>query len=97
MKLQDDGLVIEAGPGSRQQALDYGIARFREREKTKRLLIVIVSALITAAGFEMVFGPEGRQLPTSIVAPAFLLLALGAIGATKFALKLPAVEIKVDD
>ena len=97
MKLQDDGLVIEAGPGSRQQSLDYGIARFREREKTRRILIIVVAALVIAAGMEMVFAPEGRQIPAYIISPILLVLALGAIGVSRFVLKTPGAELKTED
>ena len=60
MRIEDDGLVIEAGPGSRQQALDYGIARFQEREKTKRHLSALVAFLVVAADALVIFAPTGR-------------------------------------
>jgi hypothetical protein len=97
MKLQDEGLVIETGPGSRQQALDYAIARFREREKTKRLLMAVVAALMIAAGFQTIFAPEGREISAYIISPVMLVLALGAIGVSRFVLKSPGAEIQADD
>ncbi len=97
MDLRDDNLVIKAGPGTRQQALDYGIARFREREKTKRILIIAVTVLVIAFGIQMVFAPEGRETVAYIITPILLVLSLGAIGASRFVLKTPAAEISVDE
>lgn len=97
MELRDDNLVIKAGPGTRQQSLDYGIARFRERERTKRILIIAVTALAIASGIQIVFAPEGREIVAWIISPVLLVLSLGAIGASRFVLKTPAAEISADE
>jgi len=97
VKIQDDGLVIEAGPGSRQQALEYGIARLREREKTKRAMSVLVALLVVAAGALVLFAPTGRETLSYVLSPVILVIAIGAIGATRFTLKTHDVTIKVED
>lgn len=97
MKIQDDGLIIEAGPGSRQQALDYGIARFREREKTKRVMCILVAALVVVSGALILFAPAGREILSYFLSPIILVLALGAIGATRFTLRTNGTTIKVED
>ena len=97
MRIEDDGLVIEAGPGSRQQALDYGIARFQEREKTKRHLSALVALLVVAAGALVIFAPTGRETLAYVLSPVILVLALGSIGATRFTLKTQGTTVKVED
>jgi len=97
MELRDDNLVIKAGPGTRQQALDYGIARFREREKTRRVLVLAVTALAIVSGIEMVFAPSGREVIAFIITPLLLVLSLGAIGVSRFVLKTPAAEISAGE
>lgn len=70
--------------------------RIREKEKTKRLLIIVVFLLFIFSGLSFLFAPEGRELTANIIGAALLVLALGAIGVLKFALRLPGVEVKAE-
>lgn len=97
MRIQDDGLVIEAAPGIREQALNYGLERLREREKTRRTLIIVVAALSIVLGSEMIFAPADKGAAAYVVGFVLLVLSLGAIGASSFFLKTPVGEVKVMD
>ncbi|RJG13550.1 hypothetical protein D3879_10010 [Pseudomonas cavernicola] len=70
------------------------LTRIREKEKTKRLLIVVTFVLLAIAAFIPLFTPEGREANSYITSAVLAIMALGAIGATKFSIKTPAVEIE---
>src|SRR5438445_12368240 len=75
-----------------------GLARFArdrmfEREKTKRPLIGAVCVLTIFAALSMLFAPQGREQVGYIIGAVLLVIALGAIGASKFILKLPGVQL----
>jgi hypothetical protein len=61
----------------------------REREKTKRLLIGAIVVLFLAASSFVLFAPPGREEIAIVLGAALLVLALGAIGASGFLLRLP--------
>lgn len=95
MEIREGDFVVTAGPGFRQQAADYAQARLRERDKTQRTLIFAVTALAVFLGSVTVFAPEGRVGFAYITGAVVLVLALGAIRARRFLLKVPSVEINV--
>jgi len=50
-----------------------------------------------AISMELVFAPEAREMTAYIMALVMLVLVFGVIvGARRFAIKTPGVEIKVD-
>ncbi len=64
-----------------------------EKEKTKRFLIFAAAALFIVAALMVVFAPEGRENAAYALGAVLLIIALGAIGATRFALKVPGIEV----
>ena len=71
--------------------------RFREREKTKRLLIAVVTFLFLAADAGILFAPPGKAVASWILGIVLIVLALGAIGVSKFLLKIPTATLMTDD
>jgi hypothetical protein len=65
----------------------------REREKTKRMLIGAACLFFAIAALIVVFAPSGREKLAYILGAALLVMALGAIGAAQFRLKVPGVEV----
>ena len=97
MEIRDGDYVVRTGPGARQQALDHVSSRHREREKTKRLLIGAACFLFVVATFIIVFAPAGKEKYAYILGAVMIIISLGAIGAVKFHLKLPFVDIDTRD
>jgi hypothetical protein len=69
------------------------LKRITEKEKTRRLLIIITAILVIFAASIMVFGPEQKQGTNTIIGVVLLVLALGSIGASQFVLKAAGWEI----
>ena len=68
---------------------DYAKARMAELEKTKRLLIVVVAILMVCSSAIFVFAPENKNTVATIMGSVLLVMALGAVGVSKFLLKTP--------
>lgn len=92
MEYEDDDVHLK----SRVVNFDVIQERIREKEKTKRLLIIVVFLLFVFSAFVFLFAPEGKEMRANIIGVALLVLAMGAIGAHKFMLKLPGVEVKAE-
>ena len=94
MEIKDDDFQASA---SGQTAVDtlgeLARERLRQRETTKRLLIGAVTLLFIFAGVIMLFAPEGRQQIGYIIGVVLVILALGAIGASKFVLQVPGIHL----
>jgi len=93
MEIRIGDLVIGAGPGSRQQALNLAGIYLAERERTKRLLVGAACLFLIIAALLVVFAPEQREILAKICGAVLVVIALGAIGVSKFKLKLPGIEI----
>lgn len=64
-----------------------------EREKTKRLLIAASCVFLIVAALVVIFAPAEKQQLSYILGAALLLMAMGAIGATRFKITVPGVSI----
>ena len=93
MEIRIGDLVIGAGPGSRQQALNLAGIYLAERERTKRLFVGAACLFLIVAALLVVFAPEQRNELANACGGVLVLLALSAIGVSKFKLKLPGIEI----
>lgn len=97
IEFNNNNFKIEAGPGFRAQALDSANTIIKEYGKTRRILIITVSVLFTIASLITIFAPSGREILSYILGGALVVLALGAIGVSKFSLKLPYMNIDAKD
>lgn len=93
MEIRIGDLVIGTGPGSRQQALHLAGVYLAERERTKRLLVGAACFFVIVAAFLVVFAPEDRETLANVCGVALVVVALGAIGVSKFKLKLPGIQL----
>lgn len=66
---------------------DFATERLRQKEKTKRLLITGEFLLVAFAASIMLFAPKEKEKVAYIIGAILLVLALGAIGASKFVFK----------
>lgn len=64
-----------------------------EREKTKRLLIVVAALLFIVASLVVVFAPADREKPAYVLGAALIVMSLGAIGVARFRIKLPLISV----
>lgn len=97
MILKEGDMQIDTGPGFRQQAVDYALARFREREKSRRSLMWTSVLLFFAAQIPLVFAPEERHDFATLTSSVVMIFALGAIGAQRWIVKCGPVQIEVKD
>ena len=67
-----------------------------EREKTKRLLISAACLFFVIAALVIVFSPPEKQNLAYLLGAALMIMALGAIGASRFKLKLPGVNVETN-
>jgi len=93
MEIRTGDLVIGTGPGSRQQALNLAGVYLAERERTKRLLVGAACLFLIVAALLVVFAREEREILANVCGVALVVMALGAIGVSKFRLKLPGIEL----
>jgi hypothetical protein len=91
---EKDFLGRAVGRMAVEHLAEYVKVRVAEHEKTKRLLIVVVAVLVVVSSFILVFAPAGKELPAAIIGTVLLVLALGAIGASRFILKTPFASIE---
>jgi hypothetical protein len=94
MQYRGDGIDASAQGEVAVEALArLTTVRLIEQEKTKRLLIASVTLLFVVAAAAMLFAPDGREALGGIIGAALLVMALGAIGASRFLLRVGGVEI----
>ena len=67
--------------------------RLVEHERTRRLLILGICFLFSIAALIAVFAPDGRERLAYVVSAVMVVLALGAIGARNFLLRVPGVQL----
>jgi hypothetical protein len=68
-----------------------------EREKTKRLLIGAACLLFIVAALVVIFAPPDKQGLAYALGGTLVVIALGAIGAAQFQVKLPGLSIQTHD
>ena len=67
-----------------------------EREKTKRLLIGAACLFFVIAALVIVFAPAEKQNLAYLLGAALMIMALGAIGASRFKFKIPGVIVETN-
>ena len=67
-----------------------------EREKTKRLLISAACLFFVIAALVIVFAPAEKQNLAYLLGAALMIVALGAVGASRFKLKIPGVMVETN-
>jgi hypothetical protein len=94
MRVKEDEFDGFASGEDAERALgEIAKERIAQREKTKRLLIVMVSILFSLGTIVAVFAPQGKEVVGGALGGALIVLALGAIGASRFLLKLPGAYV----
>jgi len=91
----DDGQF--KGRATGEAAVDALGVVLREREKTKRLLIGAACFFLIVAALIAIFAPPDKQTMGYILGAALLVIALGAIGAAQFKIKVPGIEIQANE
>ena len=99
MKVECDGkrLMVEAGPGKRQAALDLVAAYFRELQKTRRLLMVTTTAFAIVAAVMVVFAPQGRETLAQFIGATLVILGAGVAGFSNVLVRIPRLEVKLGE
>ena len=94
MNIQDGD--FEGGASGREAVETLGQV-VSEREKTKRLLIGASCLFFIIAALVVVFAPTDKQNLAYALGAALVVMALGAIGASRFKLKLPGVSVETNN
>ena len=98
MQLQEkDFKGTAVGTGAVSDLKEIMLRRISELEKTRRLLIVITAVLVVFAACIMVFGPEAREVTSTIIGIVLLVLAMGSIGASQFVIKGAGWEVSTGE
>ena len=90
---ENDYSMTSEGVTAVGHAKDIMLARIAEKEKTRRLLIIVTAVLVIVAALIMVFGPEERQGTNMIIGIILLVLGMGSIGASQFVIKAGGWEV----
>jgi hypothetical protein len=85
------------GGASGREAVELLGRVLAEREKTKRLLIGAACLFFLAGSLVVVFAPPSKQGLAYALGSALVVMALGAIGASRFSFKLPGVSVETND
>lgn len=94
MQVEDNNF---RGFASGQMAVASLLELAKEKEKTKRyLLLAACFMLLTGCSF-VVFSPEGKETISYIVSGALIIISLGAIGVSSFKLKTPITEVTANE
>jgi hypothetical protein len=94
MEIREDDFSANAiGREAVNNLHDFAVERLRQKEKTKRMLMIGVFGLVTVATIILLFVPVIREKFAPIIGAILLVLALGAIGVSKFAFKLFGVTV----
>jgi hypothetical protein len=81
------------GTGGVNNLREFAVERLRQKEKTKRILIIGELCLVAFAISIMLFAPNEREKVAYIIGAILLVLALGAIGASKFVFKFFGISV----
>ncbi len=94
MELKEDDFEGKAsGSNAVNNLKDLATARLIEKEKTKRLLIIVDFMLVVLALLILILAPPEKETLGYIIGAALLILALGAIGARKFVFKMFGISV----
>ena len=90
---ENDFSMTSQGVNAVGHAKDIMLVRIAEKEKTRRLLIIVTAILVIVAALIMVFGPEERQGTNMIIGIILLVLGMGSVGASQFVIKAGGWEV----
>ncbi len=98
MKIKDKDFSVESvGEKAVDNAKEITLLRIAEKEKTRRLLIIISAIMVLIAAAIMVFGPVERQGVNMIIGIVLLVFAMGSIGASQFVIKGGGFEVSTKE
>lgn len=86
---------FEGGASGNKAVETLGLV-LSEREKTKRLLISAACLFFIIAALVIVFAPTEKQNLAYLLGAALMIMALGAIGASRFKFKLPGITVETN-
>lgn len=81
------------GSAKGEKAIDKIGELALEREKTRRMTLVVAAVLLMFGCSALLYCPNDKKMEGIIVGAVMIVLSLGAIGASAFRVKLPHVEI----
>lgn len=85
MEIEEDDFHGYANGEVAEKALSrISEQRTIQREKTKRFLIAEVCSLFVAAGAAVLFSPPDKEIMRYAFGATLIVLAMGAIGSSKF-------------
>lgn len=94
MEVKDkDFSVKSVGEKAVESNTQITLRRIAEKEKTRRLLIIISAFMVIIAALIMVYGPDERQGANMIIGIVLLVFAMGSIGASQFVIKGGGFEV----
>jgi hypothetical protein len=94
MDIQDKDFNVRCvGEKAVESATQITLRRIAEKEKTRRLLIIISAILVIVAALIMAYVPEQRQATNMIIGIVLLVFAMGSIGASQFVIKGGGFEV----
>lgn len=82
------------GAARGKQAIETISKLALEKEKTKRMILIVAAVLLIFGGSALLFSPNEKKTEGIIVGTVMIILALGSIGASTFRVKLPNIEIE---
>jgi hypothetical protein len=90
----DDGVQgLASGDVAERALAEIAVQSIVQREKSKRFLMGAVCALVIAGIVAVLYAPPGKDVLGYWFGATVIVLALGAIGASRFLLKIPGVSI----
>jgi hypothetical protein len=90
MQVEDNNF---RGSASGEMAVTSLLELSKEKEKTKRYLLLAACFMFLVGCSFIVFAPEGKEIVSYVVSGALTIVSLGAIGVSSFKLKTPITEI----
>lgn len=98
MEVKDKEFNVKSvGKKAVESATQITLRRIAEKEKTRRLLIIISAFMVIIAALIFVFGPEERQGANMIIGIVLLVFAMGSIGASQFVIKGGGFEVSTKE
>lgn len=91
MQISDGEFHAAAAGSSAVTALSH---LTHEREKTRRLLIGAACIFLVVAAVVVLWVPAEKQKLAYLIGAALFIMAMGAIGAARFSIRIPGVHIQ---
>ncbi|BFM10979.1 hypothetical protein R50072_11320 [Simiduia litorea] len=85
------------GSASGELAVSSLLELAKEKEKTKRFLLLAACFMFLVGCAFVIFAPDGKETVSYLVSGALTIISLGAIGVSSFKLKTPVVEVAASE